>query len=164
MLSGIGFVVFILREGMLPRFPFCNQGILERRWATGTSRCSTGIEKKYQSGQLLNNGAKQDKKKTMYDEVKVKLLQYIELWEQLYTLDKCGLSWALLREKALFFAAELSFGDDFKASNGWIQSVLKAGGKKVSLITQKRHGDDWTGANRETPGLHQNHEAKNGRI
>ena len=42
--------------------------------------------------------------------------------------------WALLREKALFFADELGFGDDFKASDGWIQSVLKAGGKKsVSL-------------------------------
>jgi hypothetical protein len=73
-------------------------------------------------------------KKTMYDEVKEKLLQYIELWEQLYTRDKCGLSWALLRGKALFFAAKLGFGDDFKASDGWIQCVLKARGKKsVSL-------------------------------
>jgi len=43
MLSGIGFVVFILRVGMLSRCPFCDQGILERRWATGTSKCSTGI-------------------------------------------------------------------------------------------------------------------------
>jgi hypothetical protein len=33
-----------------------------------------------------------------------------------------------VREKALFFAAELGFGDDFKASDGWILSVLKAGG------------------------------------
>ena len=34
----------------------------------------------------------------------------------------------------MFFADELGFGDDFKASDGWIQSVLKAGGKKsVSL-------------------------------
>jgi hypothetical protein len=38
----------------------------------------------------------------------------------------------------LFFAAELGFGDDFKASDGWIQSVLKAGRKmSVSL-----HGED----------------------
>ena len=42
----------------------------------------------------------------------------------------------------MFFADELGFGDDFKASDGWIQSVLKAGGKKVSLITQRMHGDD----------------------
>ena len=63
--------------------------------------------KKYQSGQLLNNEAKRDKR-TMYDEVKEKLLQYIELREQLYTQDKCGLSWALLREK-LFLIKSNSF-------------------------------------------------------
>jgi hypothetical protein len=34
----------------------------------------------------------------MYDGVKAKLLQYIELREQLYTRVQCGLSWALLRE------------------------------------------------------------------
>jgi hypothetical protein len=71
MLCGIGFAVFILRVGILLRCPFCDQGILERRWATGTSGCSTGIVKKNQSGQLLNNEAKRDKK-TMYDEVKEK--------------------------------------------------------------------------------------------
>jgi hypothetical protein len=46
----------------------------------------------------------------MYDGVKAKLLQYIELQEQLYTRGKCGLSWVLLREKALFCAAELGSG------------------------------------------------------
>ncbi len=97
--------------------------------------------KKYQSGQLLNNEAKRDKR-TMYDEVKEKLLQYIEL--------QCGQSWALLREKALFFADELGFGDDFKASDGWIQSVLKAGGKKsVSL-----HGEGMEMTEEEQVGKH----------
>jgi hypothetical protein len=48
-----------------------------------------------------------------------------------------------VREKALFFAAELGFGDDFKASDGWILSVLKAGGGGgINLITWRRHGDD----------------------
>ncbi len=109
------------------------------------------LKKKKQSGQLLNNEAKRNKK-TMYDEVKEKLLQCIELQQQLYTQDKCGLSWALLREKAVFFAAELGFGDDFRASDGWIKSVLKVRGKKsVSL-----HGEGMEMTEEEQVEKHKN--------
>ena len=37
-----------------------------------------------------------------------------------------------MREKALFFADELGFGDDFKASDGWIQSDKKSSGQLIA--------------------------------
>ena len=57
---------------------------------------------------------------------------------QLFIRDKCGLSWALLHNKALLFAKQLVFGDEFKASNGWLTSVLKDANKKFVLAL---HGE-----------------------
>jgi hypothetical protein len=39
---------------------------------------------------------------SQFQDVKDKLLQYIKLRAQLYKRDKCGLSWTVLREKALY--------------------------------------------------------------
>lgn len=47
---------------------------------------------KFNTGTLMNND-KQWIKKSPYDNIKVKLLEYIELREQLYKQDKCRLSW-----------------------------------------------------------------------
>jgi hypothetical protein len=60
MLSVIGFVVFILREGMFPRCSFCDQGILDsgEEVSDRHQRVFNRYLKKYQSGQLLNNEAK----------------------------------------------------------------------------------------------------------
>jgi hypothetical protein len=55
-----------------------------------------------------------------YAPVEEKLLQYIELRSQLFTRDKCGLTYLYLQEKARNFASQLGFGDSFKASNGWL--------------------------------------------
>jgi hypothetical protein len=62
------------------------------------------------------------------DDVRVKLIEYIELQEQLYKRDKCGLSWALLKQTALLFAKNLGH-DDFKAGDSFIHGALKSGNK-----------------------------------
>jgi hypothetical protein len=79
---------------------------------------------------LRNNDAKQSQA-SPYEDVKEKLLKYVELQAQLYKHDKCGLSWALLKQKALFYAEQLGHDlNSFKAGNYLISSVLKKGNKK----------------------------------
>jgi hypothetical protein len=83
---------------------------------------------------LLQNDDAKRIRTSPFDDVKEKLLQYIELRAQLYKRDKCGLSWALLREKALYYAEQL--GHD-KAGDYFIASVLKKGNKKCIAL----HGE-----------------------
>ncbi len=65
--------------------------------------------------------------------VKDKLIEYIELREWLYKCNKCGLSWAVLKHKALYFAKNLGH-NDFKAGDYFIKRVLESGNKQcVSL-------------------------------
>jgi lipopolysaccharide biosynthesis glycosyltransferase len=53
---------------------------------------SVDDQQTFNTGTLMNND-KQWIKKSPYDNIKVKLLEYIELREQLYKQDKCRLSW-----------------------------------------------------------------------
>jgi hypothetical protein len=61
------------------------------------------VLKKFRKGTLKNDDCKRSQS-SPYQDVKEKLLQYIELQAQLYKRDKCGLSWAVLKQKALFYA------------------------------------------------------------
>jgi hypothetical protein len=72
--------------------------------------------KKFRQGALKNDDKKRYKK-SPYDDVRAKLIEYIELRERLYKRDKCGLSWALLKQKALVFAKQLGHDDNFKAGH-----------------------------------------------
>ena len=83
--------------------------------------------KKFRDGLLQNDDAKRIRT-SLFDDVKEKLLQYIELRAQLYKRDKCGLSWALLKEKALYYAEQLGH-DNFRAGDYFIASVIKKGNK-----------------------------------
>ncbi len=65
-----------------------------------------------------------------YEEIRAKLIEYIELRERLYKRDKCGLSWSLLKQKALIFGEQLGHGGTFKAGDSFIQGVLNAGNKR----------------------------------
>ncbi len=91
--------------------------------------------KKFRDGLLRNDDAKRIRT-SPFDDVKDKLLQYIELWAQLYKRDKCGLSWAVLKDKALFYAEQLGHSD-FRAGDYFIASVLKKGIKKCVAL----HGE-----------------------
>jgi len=83
---------------------------------------------------LRNDDAKQSRA-SPYEDVKEKLLKYVELQAQLYKRDKCGLSWALLKQKALFYAKQLGHDlNSFKASKYFISSVLKKGNKKCLAL------------------------------
>ncbi len=68
--------------------------------------------KKFRQGALKNDDKKRYKK-SPYDDVRAKLIKYSELRKWLYKHDKCGLSWALLKQKALVFAKNLGHDDNF---------------------------------------------------
>jgi len=93
--------------------------------------------KKFRAGELNNNDSKRNRT-SIYDDVKNRLIQYIELRSRLYTRDKCGLSWNLLKEKAMAFAEQLGHDTQtFRASDNFIASVLRKGNKKLV----KLHGE-----------------------
>ena len=72
----------------------------------------------------------------MYPELEQKLVGYIELCSTSYTRDKLGLSWSLMRVKALKYARELNI-ENFEASDGWIEKVLQ----RNNLVGIKMHGE-----------------------
>jgi hypothetical protein len=89
------------------------------------------VLKKFKEGSLTN-GERYRKETSPYDAIKARLLEYIELCEQLYLQAKCGLSWTLLQHKAEVFADELGYGETFKAGDSFIAGVL-CHGKKESV-------------------------------
>jgi hypothetical protein len=61
-----------------------------------------------------------------FDDVGKKLIAYVELCARLYHKDKCGLSWALMQQKAIKFGADMGYSEEeFTASHGWIANTLK---------------------------------------
>ena len=92
--------------------------------------------KKFKDGSL-NNDDKKREKASPYGDIRAKLIEYIELRERLYKRDKCGLSWALLKQKALVFAEQLGHGGAFKAGDSFIQGALNAGNKRGVVL----HGE-----------------------
>ena len=62
-------------------------------------------------------------------EIEDKLIAYMKLHSKAYVQNKCEISWNLLTEKATEYAAKLGIQEkDFKASDGWLQGVLKQSG------------------------------------
>jgi Tc5 transposase DNA-binding domain/DDE superfamily endonuclease len=76
------------------------------------------------------------KKPSQYPEVETKIIQYLDLRAGLYKRDKCGVSWELLRLKAIKFANELGI-QNFKASSGWLTLTMKRHNK----IGIRLHGE-----------------------
>ena len=63
-----------------------------------------------------------------YEEVEKLLVAYINLRNERYEKDHCGMSWIFMHEKALQFAQRVLDKESlakFKASDGWISRVLK---------------------------------------
>lgn len=86
-----------------------------------------------------------DNRKRMRDvefpEVETALLKFIDLRQELYVTDKCGLSWEYIRSFCLTYV-EKNLKDNpvyanFTASNGWINGVLK----KNDYVGVVAHGE-----------------------
>jgi hypothetical protein len=63
-----------------------------------------------------------------YDALEKRLVQYIQLRNEHYQRDHCGLSWLYLREKAKVYANQMLSDEErvkFKASPGWLSNVLR---------------------------------------
>mmetsp|Transcript_4384 Transcript_4384/g.5707 ORF Transcript_4384/g.5707 Transcript_4384/m.5707 type:complete len:339 (-) Transcript_4384:24-1040(-) len=80
--------------------------------------------KKFDNNELKPVAMKRQRDRK-YIQVEEKLKVYLNLRSQRYNRDKCGVSWILIREKCLGWAAELGL-HDFKVSAGWIQNTLKS--------------------------------------
>ncbi|MGH7954412.1 MAG: hypothetical protein ACREOZ_00470, partial [Gloeomargaritales cyanobacterium] len=74
---------------------------------------------------------------SIYEPIREKLIEYIELRARLYQHDKSGLSHCLLQEKAEKYAAQLGLGDKFKASKGFISRALK----RANKVSVALHGE-----------------------
>ena len=67
-------------------------------------------------------------------------MEYIELRQRLYSRDKCGLSWEVLRTRADKIAMEILPTErysHFAASNGWLRATLN----RHKLIGVNLHGE-----------------------
>mmetsp|Transcript_14318 Transcript_14318/g.23813 ORF Transcript_14318/g.23813 Transcript_14318/m.23813 type:complete len:157 (-) Transcript_14318:135-605(-) len=76
--------------------------------------------------------ASKRKKQGYFVDVENKLVQYIQLQLQRYSKDNCGLSYLILKAKAIQFAEEVGCEKEFSASNGWIENVLRRHGLRYS--------------------------------
>jgi hypothetical protein len=107
--------------------------------------------KRYNSGELPNNGTKQNRP-SPYDDVKEKVLEYIELRARLYKRNKCGLSWALLKHKSLVFAEQLGHDvNTFKAGDYFIACIeLHGEGMDMSEKDQAKNRETFFSSLRKT--------------
>eukprot|EP00968_Pinguiococcus_pyrenoidosus_P014369 scaffold1307_cov200-Pinguiococcus_pyrenoidosus.AAC.58 len=92
--------------------------------------------KLYDSGKLKPGDQRKKARKPDFPLIEEKVIRYAQLRKKLYAKDKCGLSWQLLKAKAVSFADALGV-ESFKASNGWLNRVLKRAG----LISIALHGE-----------------------
>jgi len=77
-----------------------------------------------------------------YLEVEHRLVEYLRLRQQYYKIDKCGLSWQILKERAATFAEEQKQSQpekyaSFNASSGWLSNVLK----QNNFVGMSLHGE-----------------------
>ena len=92
--------------------------------------------KEFDSGTLRPNIQAKRRSTGKFDAVEKKLVEYLDLRARLHQHDKLGLSYDIMRSKALQFAEQLGV-TDFLASNGWIQNVLRRSGKARVVL----HGE-----------------------
>jgi len=98
--------------------------------------------KEFNEGKFDNirNSSIKKLRMSLYPEVEDKLVQYIELRKSLYSRDKCGLSWQVLKDRATKIAKEILPPNRFNslsASNGWITATLN----RHRLIGVRLHGE-----------------------
>ena len=96
----------------------------------------------------LGKGKMLRQRQREFANIENKLVQYIELRERRYEIDKCGISWCTLCNKALQYASALGYSSDiFHASDGWISKVLERHNKKG--INLRGEANDMTTEERE---------------
>ncbi|EGD80193.1 hypothetical protein PTSG_13111 [Salpingoeca rosetta] len=104
--------------------------------------------KKVKAGELRGDERDASCKKArplQFGEIEDRLVQYIKLRERKYLVDGLGLSWKLVQEKALKFAADMKAThpdkaatlDNFRASPGWFQGVRK----RHNIKSVRLHGE-----------------------
>jgi hypothetical protein len=93
----------------------------------------------------VENQDRQKLKCGEFDEIEVRLVEYLKFRKERFSKDKCGMTYELMRDKAFDIAdvlkteGQLSIQDreKFKASNGWIHNVLT----RHNLIDVIAHGE-----------------------
>jgi hypothetical protein len=93
----------------------------------------------YCKGELHASSVMKRCKIYYFQDVEQKVIQYLELPPvRLYLRDKCGVSSALIHEKALVIVVNLGYAEgEFKASQGWISNLLHQHNK----IGSNLHGE-----------------------
>ena len=91
----------------------------------------------FNAGKLTPSSLKRHRTRKSED-IEKKLAAYIDLRELIFLVDKTGLYWVILTSKSLHFTELLGYdmgpGEEFKASQGWISSVLERCGKIGILV------------------------------
>ena len=84
---------------------------------------------KFKKGELKSDDGRKRSKKGQFEEVEKKLVEYIKLRAKLYKKDGCGTSFLFLCSKAAKYAKDCGYDEDeFKASVGWVQKVMRRHG------------------------------------
>lgn len=85
-------------------------------------------EGKLKLNEAGTNANSMKQRSSLYDPIAQDLVSYIRLRREEHPLDKHGLTWASLQDQALKLASNHLSKEqlgDFKASSGWIDTVLK---------------------------------------
>jgi transposase-like protein len=129
---------FLKLENSMSMSQFAKQNKISK--TTLSDWCKNYKEGKYDN--LNSFTASSTRKKTFrYGVVEDHLVQYIKTRRQLFTQDKLGLSWLVLKDTAIKYASIYLTNEidkqDFSASSGWLNDVLK----RNELIGVKLHGE-----------------------
>lgn len=110
----------------VPQFQYLNtQNVCEKVRDSPSNRVSFSVHlKKFRAGLLQSIDSKRIRQRK-FQAIEDKLIEYIDLRTQLYARDKCGVGWVNIEAKCKQWAAQAGIDDTFKASPGWISSVLK---------------------------------------
>ena len=93
--------------------------------------------RQYDSGKLRPSQKRRNMTRKFVD-IERKLINYLDMRERSYKLDKCGISWVVLQNKSLQYADLLGYEEgEFAASPGWIANTLKIY-NKISVLC---HGE-----------------------
>jgi hypothetical protein len=115
---------------------------LRSKGLTGESHRKTFNRRlrQHADGELQKTQNNQRIRPSLYSCVEDKIVEYINLRNSLMKTDKCGLSFSILRSKAIEFASKLDAYESFTASAGWLAEVLKRH-KLTQLNLQGEAGD-----------------------
>jgi len=87
----------------------------------------------YDKGRL-SSSMKKRIKKNEFEDVERMLVEYINRHAKKNNGEKCGLNWSVLASQSRLYATECGYtDDDFKASSGWIDNVLRRNVVEIDL-------------------------------